>query len=960
MKLRSFILLAMAFTSLTLPTVADNGHSVARRFPSTVPVGNKLPTLSDLPSTGTAIVVRYLGFSCLHCVRQLTYLNQHAETLRKSGIRVIAVSEDDQTTSRQLQERMSYNPDVFTFVSDPQNVLAASLGAVRTENDTLLDLHASMVVHNGTLHFSYLSDEPFMDVTMLVQQAVRAAGVMGLETSDDLLLRNYVGATVTPKIIAGPADGIVNPVDLDFDRSVLHPNDLWIVTTENGPAGIAIIHNANTERQTIRLKTDAAASHFMYRTQGISFSDNGTFATAQSGWPGEGRPNYMFMGPTLWSSDTAIFASAYQTKRGYLASHLDMLHQSPWCMGIANESESVYWVSDARYKDVVRYDFADPHEVGGTDHRDGIIRRYSDVSLTPIDRNTPAHVAFDRTRSMLYVVDPGAKRILRLDVNSGSYARDLAMPDESAENVREFSEYTGATVETVISEGLSLPVGIDVKGDRLIVGDRASGVISIYDLKGAKPLLMGTISTGATALAGITIGPDNHIWYTDQSSATIVRLETAGLSGIVQSDNVVVAKPSTATTRVRLSNGSRQSQTFSLEAQGAGWTASWTEQALVVAPNSTRDVDVTLEYASAGSQPQPGSITIRATAVGNVTVPPTAATIMVVPDNLRRVLVDDAPTEEFSIANAVALTERRGYATLSTTVFNTVVDQMDSIETVLWFSGSFGDVNPTDEAVLVGLRENNVDVFLIADDALARRFEDDPSMPLLGSFGTRFFGVDVPNDEGDGRRVLDGVVGDPVTGGMNLIDCQLPRLNHHRGANYVPNIALRTASSGTSAMLRNRSNNNVIATRYMSTDTLSRSIVLGINPQRMLNDVERTTILDRGLAWLEAGAPVVIPDDPTSVDESVTARSSGISIRSLANPVQTTTDIVVDLQKPTSSPVTISVHSVSGQTMMTLYTGTIEQSLVVPLDVTPFAQGTYFVIARTGNSIAHYSLVVKR
>lgn len=960
MNIRFSILSALACATVTMSASANDGHVPARRYPSTIPVGNKLPSLSAMPLTGTVIVVRYLGYSCLHCVRQLTYLNQHAEALHKAGIRVIAVSEDNLETSRKLQERMNYHPEVFTFVSDPQNVIAASIGAIRTENDTLLDLHASMVLHDGVVRFSTISNEPFMDVTMLIQHAVRSAGVEHAGSSDDRLLRNYIGATVTPKIVAGPANGIVNPVDLDFDRSVLHPNDLWVVTTENGAAGMAIIHNANTERQTIRLKTDAAASHFMYRTQGIAFSDNGTFATAQSGWPGEGRPNYMFMGPTLWSSDTAIFASAYQNNRDYLASHLDMLHQSPWCMGIANESESVYWVSDARYKDVVRYDFADPHEVGGTDHRDGVIRRFSNVSITPVDRNTPAHLAFDRERSMLYIVDPGGKRILRLDVRTGSYARDLTMPDESAENVREFSEYTGASVETVISEGLSMPVGIDVKGDRLIVGDRASGVISMYDLKGALPTLMGTISTGATALAGITIGPDNHIWYTDQATATVVRLETAGTSGIVQSDNIVLATPSSATTRIRLSNGSSQSQTFSLESQSSDWTASWNTPTHVVAPNSVLDVDVLLDYATAGSPPKPGNVTIRAVAVDNETIPPTVASITVVPSNLRRVIVDDAPTEEFSITNAVALTERRGYVALSTTVFNTVVDQLDSIETVLWFSGSFGDVNPTDEAVLVGLRENDVDVFLIADDALARRFEDDPSLTLLGSFGTRFFGVDVPNDEGDGRRVLDGTVGDPVTGGMNRIDCQLPRLNHHRGSNYVPNIALRTSSSGSASILRNRTTNNVIATRYMSTDTLSRSIVLGINPQRMLNDQERTMILDRGLAWLEAGAPVVVPEDPTSVASSETKNQTGLSIRAMTNPVQTSTEIIVDAQKPTSSPVTISVHSVSGQTMTTLYTGFIEESLVIPMDVSAYAQGTYFVIARTGSGVAHYSLVVKR
>jgi hypothetical protein len=160
---------------------------------------------------------------------------------------------------------------------------------------------------------------------------------------------------------------------------------------------------------------------------------NGSFATAQNGEPGDGDQNYMFMGPTLWSSDTAVFASRNQTEDRRLASHLDMLHQNPWCLGIAHDSANIYWVLDAKYPGVSRYDFRDPHEVGGTDHRDGIIRRYVETSITPAQRGRPAHVCLDRSSGWLYYIDPGSASVQRLDTRSGSVRDTLKMPDQSAD-----------------------------------------------------------------------------------------------------------------------------------------------------------------------------------------------------------------------------------------------------------------------------------------------------------------------------------------------------------------------------------------------------------------------------------------------------------------------------------------------------------------------------------------------
>ncbi len=201
-----------------------------------------------------------------------------------------------------------------------------------------------------------------------------------------------------------------------------------------------------------------------------------------------------FQGPTLWSADPAVFAQKNEVadehlaksfcsgsgnpeecKRNYmdpicpdnnpackpgekgkpftLGSHLDMLHESPMCMGIAWEQNNAYWVFDgcggAQFEnsrhvvdghgenfnlqnelngiaaesdpvrkdcktngDIVRFDFRVDHGAGFDDHCDGIIERYAIGQVKRVE-NVSSHMLM--WKGNLFIADSGNGRIARLN-----------------------------------------------------------------------------------------------------------------------------------------------------------------------------------------------------------------------------------------------------------------------------------------------------------------------------------------------------------------------------------------------------------------------------------------------------------------------------------------------------------------------------------------------------------------
>jgi hypothetical protein len=228
-------------------------------------------------------------------------------------------------------------------------------------------------------------------------------GVLGFGTHsvDDVNLRT----------IADADDGLRDPRDLDFNPEVA--GELWIVN-RGDDSTVTVTDGVAVKR------VDPYAMHFMEETSSISFAKHQRFATcgeSRNTYNGQGEPND-FMGPVLWSADPAVFAKsnpeAARLVGGDLGSHLDMLHESPLCMGIAWETENVYFTFDGLSGTISRYDFAEDHGPGFDDHSDGIIERYVDVDVVRVE-DVPSHMAYSRNSAKLYVADTGNARIGLLD-----------------------------------------------------------------------------------------------------------------------------------------------------------------------------------------------------------------------------------------------------------------------------------------------------------------------------------------------------------------------------------------------------------------------------------------------------------------------------------------------------------------------------------------------------------------
>ena len=154
--------------------------------------------------------------------------------------------------------------------------------------------------------------------------------------------------------IANQGDQLDSPTDLAF-FPIMGKDELWVVNqkTESEGGSTLKIQTASEDPSEFEHQVDGNAWHFMSLPTAISFStDNHNFATS-AGVQDANHGGGSFTGPTLWSSDPAIYAKP----SGFNGSHLDMLHGSPFSMGIAHEVDNVFWVYDDWHNDIVRYDF---------------------------------------------------------------------------------------------------------------------------------------------------------------------------------------------------------------------------------------------------------------------------------------------------------------------------------------------------------------------------------------------------------------------------------------------------------------------------------------------------------------------------------------------------------------------------------------------------------------------------
>lgn len=313
-------------------------------------------------------------------------------------------------------------------------------------------------------------------------------------------------------------DGLSRPRDLAFDPD--HPQDLWVASQGND--GIVILFDAGSGAQRTELFLDAFRNHFMEEVSSLAFGQAGTFATCQESrntYDGQAPPND-FMGPALWPTDLDLFASVFQNPFGSdLGSHLDMLHGSPLCMGIAHYRENQYFVFDGYNEHLVYYDFVGDHGPGQDDHADGVIHRYVDLELTRVE-GVPGHIEYDPESNRLFIADTGAGRIVAFEVGTGSRTRDLVPTNEP---LADYAEFAGSAFTVFADEGLVRPSGVAIHDGRLFVSDHATGEIVAYDIETG--IELDRVDTQSEELMGITVGPDGMIWMVDAAFDEVLRLQ---------------------------------------------------------------------------------------------------------------------------------------------------------------------------------------------------------------------------------------------------------------------------------------------------------------------------------------------------------------------------------------------------------------------------------------------------
>lgn len=323
------------------------------------------------------------------------------------------------------------------------------------------------------------------------------------------------------------------PTDLEFNPK--RPEELWVVFRQPNPPGlceqegdqsgcpylhgkVAIITNTASDSPTVEVKEDGNSWHFMRLTTTMAFADDDTFATIgedRTGNPHDSAVDYM--GPTLWSSDPSIFAVDFQRN----GSHLDMLHASPYGMGIAHQKDHVFFVFNGNAGSIDAYDFKAPHEPGGEDHSDGTLMRYieGEVSRLP---NVPSHMDFLPDQTTLLIADSGNGRVIALDTASGRVAERLSTPDGQIADPRRIAD---ATFEEIVPAGrLEQPSGLVVGASSFAVGDAATGKIHQFTFDG-KPQLTLDLELPAGALGGLELGPDGRLYLTRKDTNEVVRVD---------------------------------------------------------------------------------------------------------------------------------------------------------------------------------------------------------------------------------------------------------------------------------------------------------------------------------------------------------------------------------------------------------------------------------------------------
>ncbi len=334
-------------------------------------------------------------------------------------------------------------------------------------------------------------------------------------------------ANVSVEVALARRDGLNVPRDLKFSPAT---GDLWVV---NRADDSVTIHFDDADEDPLTI-VDPFALHFMEEVSSLSFGDAlfvesdlpnfGTCQESRNTYNGQGAPND-FMGPALWTSDLDYFGetnpAAVEEVGADLGSHLDMLHESPNCMGIAWEVDNAYWVFDGQNSSIVRYDFQADHGVGFDDHSDGIISRYVEGDVARV-ANVPSHLVFDHDSGFLYIADTGNNRIAVLDTATGRKGASLPTMEPGTDHHKMRDEEMWTLIEGE-AWGMIEPSGLALIDGVLLVTDNETSTVHAFDLDGVE-LDHLELDVAEDALMGITGRSLSDLWLVDAKADQVLNL----------------------------------------------------------------------------------------------------------------------------------------------------------------------------------------------------------------------------------------------------------------------------------------------------------------------------------------------------------------------------------------------------------------------------------------------------
>jgi len=339
-------------------------------------------------------------------------------------------------------------------------------------------------------------------------------------------------------IVGDSSDGVNNPRDLAFNPGA--EGELWVV---NGPDdSVSIFNNAGTADQTSDHVIDPFAMHFMDAPSSIAFgsplfelNSAYNFATCQESvntYEGY-QEGDNFMGPTLWNSHRDVFGESNPEAVAYwtdlynyytdLGSHIDMLHESPLCMGITHDYDNVYWAFDGYNQSIYRYDFQEDHGIGWDDHDDGIMLRYAEGEIG-YQPGVPSHLVLDQDSRLLYIADTANNRIAILDTETGTEGGYLPKMEPMTKHFRVDDSELWTFIDGE-DFGLKAPSGIElVNNEFLLVTDNTTGEIIAFNMVGEEIDRLQT-ELGEGALMGIFARDIADIWIVDAVGDRVFRIQ---------------------------------------------------------------------------------------------------------------------------------------------------------------------------------------------------------------------------------------------------------------------------------------------------------------------------------------------------------------------------------------------------------------------------------------------------